>query len=416
MRKKLVLIAIVVGYLALSFAFHRASPPLEVSDEAGHMEYILRLKAEHRLPFADINEHTFIGIQELAQPPLYYLCGALLISLIDTSNHSEFFHFRPSAPVGRADLPGPMNMWELQGNRRFPYHQTMLAITVLRVFSMLLGAATIILTFKTAAALFPNAPDICAFSAALVAFNPMFLLIANSVNNDNMVSCLVAAGACLLASRINKPLRRFHYAELGAVASLSLLAKPSGLVLLPAAGIELLQQRLSLRRKAAAAVAFIGSAVLISGWWMALNMIRYRELLALGIHSAIARNGRPEADFFALLRPLEFSGFLKSYWGVFGAFDVIYPDWVYACFFWLSGALTALSIIYFVTSYRSLPSGLSLLAVISVTNFGALIWWTSRLMGSQGRLLFPSISAISICFAAGFLLFEGAVIPAAYIL
>ena len=220
---------VILGYLLLSVAFHLASPPLEASDEAGHMIYVLRVKATHGLPVADLNDRNIMGIQEITQPPLYHVLGALLIWPIDTSNSADFFHFRSSAPVGRADLPGPANMWQLDGNRN--YQQTMLAIAVLRGFSALLGLTTIILTFFTARELFPSDRYIPLFSSMLIAFNPMFLFIANSVNNDNLVSCTVAAGLCFLAYTGSRQFRVSHYAWLGAIASLSLLAKVSGLIL-----------------------------------------------------------------------------------------------------------------------------------------------------------------------------------------
>jgi 4-amino-4-deoxy-L-arabinose transferase-like glycosyltransferase len=388
---------VVFGYLLLSVAFHRASPPLEVSDEAGHMAYVLRVKATHRLPLADPNDHRPIGVQEITQPPLYYVLGALLIRPIDTSNSADFFHFRSSAPIGRADLPGPMNMWYPDGNRH--YQQTMLAIAVLRGFSALLGLATVVLTFFAARELFPAVRSAPLFSSMLIAFNPMFLAIANSVNNDNLVSCVVAAGIFLLVHLQGKEFRVLHYAALGLIASLALLAKVSGLILLPAIMLQILRARASLAQKAAATAACGAVMAVLCGWWIALNFARYGEPLALGIHSVLAGNTRLQPDFLALFR--EWSGFYKSYWGVFGAFDVIYPDWVYFSLLGLSAFLVALLLGYCIKYVRTMPAGLELLLLVILMNVAALIWWTSHLTGSQGRLLFPSISAISIAFAAG---------------
>jgi hypothetical protein len=393
------LCVIVLGYLLLSVAFHRASPPLEVSDEAGHMNYVLRMRETHRLPRVEPNDQRPMGIQELAQPPLYYALGAILIWPIDISNASEFFHFRSGAPVGRADLPGPMNMWQLDGNRT--YRQTMLAIAVLRGFSALLGLATVVLTFFAARDVFPTVRDGPFFATMLVAFNPMFLLIANSVNNDNLVSCMVAAGLLLLLQMQKMEFRIPYYAALGVIASLALLAKVSGLILVPVIGLQLLRMKSSVAQKAAA-IGVVGAVMaVLSGWWIALNFWRYGEPLALKFHSMLANNARDHTDLLALFRPLEFSGFYKSYWGVFGAFDVIYPDWIYAFFLGLSAALVVLLVAYCARNFRTMPTGMDLLLLAMMTNLVALVWWTSHLMGSQGRLLFPSISAISIAFAAG---------------
>jgi hypothetical protein len=154
-----VLAAILAGFVTLSALYQLATPPLEAPDEAGHFAAVLYLKDHRRLPVAGRLSDALIVDQELLQPPLYYVLGALVTAPIDTSNARDFVTRRPHAPMGRADIPGPKHAWMPAGDRAFPYRGAMLAIVVLRTLSMLMGLATIALTYATARAIAPHDRD-----------------------------------------------------------------------------------------------------------------------------------------------------------------------------------------------------------------------------------------------------------------
>jgi 4-amino-4-deoxy-L-arabinose transferase-like glycosyltransferase len=398
LRRDTVLAAIVAGFVTLSVLYQVATPPLEAPDEAGHFAAVLYLKDHRRLPVAGRLSDALIVDQELLQPPLYYVLGALVTAPIDTSNARDFVTRRPHAPMGRADIPGPKHAWMAAGDRAFPYRGAMLAIVVLRTLSMLMGLATIALTYATARAIAPHDRDTARFAAALVAFNPMFVFMANAINNDNAAVPLVTLGVLLLLRLRGpgSPAGLGGYAGLGALAGAAALAKSSGLILTVVLAFDLLGRRWRRRRLAAGLVA--GAAALaVYGWWPLRNRVLYGEWLGLATLTATAGAGRHGVRPWALLE--EWTGFVKSYWGVFGAFNVVFPEPVYWLFYGLTAAGLAGIAWLLVRERGILPYGVPLLALVSVTNLLAVAYWTSRAWGSQGRFMFPSIAGTSVLCA-----------------
>ena len=112
--------------------------------------------------------------------------------------------------------------------------------------------------------------------AGLVAFNPQFLFISASVNNDNLMTALasltllmvtslaVRAPACPPTARIIAP---------GVLGGLAALSKLTGVGLLGSAAVALLQcagARI-LRWLVGASWLVGGLAFLIAGWWYVRN-------------------------------------------------------------------------------------------------------------------------------------------------
>jgi 4-amino-4-deoxy-L-arabinose transferase-like glycosyltransferase len=389
---------IVAVFLVLSALYHTATPPLEAPDEAGHVNIVLYLKEHRRLPVADRLEDALIVNQELVQPPLYYILGALITAPIDTANARAFFMPRPNAPSGRADIAGPKNSWIPGGDRSFPYRNTMLAIALLRLLSMLMGLGTVVGTYHVALAIKPGDVRAARFAAALVAFNPMFLFIANSVNNDNLATVLVTLCLLLVLRDLDRPLRLRRSVDLGILMGAAILAKLSALVVVP---VVILGQlwRAPGRRALAALLVTSGCAVGVCGWWMLRNRLLYGDWLGLHNFQALSRMTRARVQPLALVR--EWSGFIKSYWGVFGAFNVIFPESVYRFFYLLTGVGIAGAVAVLVRGRSALPRGVVLLALLSLTNLIAVMYWTSRVWGSQGRLMFPAIASTAVLFAVG---------------
>jgi 4-amino-4-deoxy-L-arabinose transferase-like glycosyltransferase len=319
-------------------------------------------------------------------------------------------------------LPGAKNMWEPVPQKEFFPQRTRLAITILRCYSMLLGLGTLLIIYSLAEWLFStgNPTDKTgiapAFAVALTAFNPMFLLISNSVNNDNLVIFFTSVGTYLPLRIKNSPSPIGTDIALGLILGLAVIAKPSGLILTPIVLMQIVLRNCSLRGKLQGVASFVLTATFTCGWWVTFNLFHYHEPFALHLHALVANNIRTKVDPIALLRPLEWSGFLKSYWGVFGAFDVIYPGEVYYLFFFITAGLFGCSCYFLIRHRRNLKSAYAWLVIIFGANFFALIWWTSKLSGSQGRLLFPSICSISILFTTGLFLLPQRLRSSVYII
>jgi hypothetical protein len=132
---------------------------------------------------------------------------------------------------------------------------------------------------------------------------------------------------------------------------------------------------------------------------MLRNRLLYGDWLGLHNFQALSRMTRARVQPLALVR--EWSGFIKSYWGVFGAFNVIFPESVYRFFYLLTGVGIAGAVAVLVRGRSALPRGVVLLALLSLTNLIAVMYWTSRVWGSQGRLMFPAIASTAVLFAVG---------------
>ncbi len=388
------LAALVVGYLALSWLFHAATPPLEASDEAAHLGFALYVKDQASLPVADRQRPT-LAHQEAIQAPLYYVVCAALIRSIDTSNAIEFYARRPDTQIGRADAPGPKHVFLGHGDRSWPYQRTMRAVGILRLTSMLLGLVTVVFTYRIGILVAPETPAVGLLGGALVAFNPMFLFISNSVNNDNLTMAMMAGALWGLVRHAH----RVHPAALGGVSGAMVLTKVSGGIVIPAALYDLWVRKLSWTAMGRQATLFAGAFLLTAGWWFARNLQLYGEFLALTEHVAMSGNDRAGVDLLALLR--EWEGFLKSYWGVFGAFNVVYPEWIYLGFFAITGLLTGSLGWWCVRDGGKARSRVVPLVIVAGANLLAVVYWTSQLFGSQGRLMFPSIAALAVLGAQG---------------
>jgi 4-amino-4-deoxy-L-arabinose transferase-like glycosyltransferase len=379
----------------VSAFYQTATPPLEASDEGGHFAFVLHVKEHHRLPDARRLSDAILGHQEMLQPPLYYVLGALVAAPVDTRDAYRFFVPRPNAPIGRADIAGPKNMWLQGGNRSFPYRRTRLAIALVRALSMLMGIATVILTYQIGRAIAPGDRWIARLAAALVAFNPMFVFIASSINNDNLATMLVCWCVLLLVQNAGGPVDRAAALRLGVLTGAAALTKVSALILAPILTVGLLARRQPQVR--AWLVAGVVAAALWV-WWPIRNQALYGDWFGLTALAALAHATRPDVRPWALLE--EWSGFVKSYWGVFGGFNVVFPEPFYRVFY-LFSALGVGGAAVVLLRPGAHAAGVRLLGFVSLVNLVAVAHWTSGVTGSQGRYMFPSIAAMAVLFALG---------------
>jgi 4-amino-4-deoxy-L-arabinose transferase-like glycosyltransferase len=389
------LLVVIVGLgLALAAAFTAATPVLEASDEARHFGYLIDWRASGHLPVATA-EHPGYAHQEALQPPLYYLLARLVTLDISFDDAADHYRWRSGAPVGRADLPGPRNMFEPVAPRGSPPGAGD-AVMRIRWLTVLITLATVVATWACAGAA-GAASDTRLLAACLVAFNPMFLFIGSAVNNDALVAllCALALFACLRA--LERPLTPSRAAGLGALAGLSTLAKLSGLVLAPAIALVVVSRARDTRSRLTASVAACGGFLVVAGWWFVWHRLQYGAFGPGGGHAELLGNGRAAFSPLALAR--EWSGFFKSFWGVFGAFNVVYPEWIYLLLLIATLTLAAAVGTLWLGQPRSRP--LLVILLVVAANLAAVAWWTAQVTASQGRLMFPSIAAIATLSAMG---------------
>jgi hypothetical protein len=417
------LAGILVLYLLLGAVYSAVTPVFEAPDESFHF-FVVRHIVDNRTLPVQRAETRGLWKQEGSQPPLYYLAGALLVEGIDLSDAESLLWRNPQANVGDPANPGNKNVYVHPQEQDYPWRGTVLAVHVLRFFSLCLGAATVYLAWRTVKLLFARAPALALSVAGAVAFVPQFLFITSSVNNDNFMTCLGALALYLLLRGLREGTRDKNIARwilMGSALGLALLAKLSALALLPLAGLVVALvawHHRSWRVAGRLALAVGLPALAVAGWWYVRNAVLYGEPTGLtAMWEVVGRR-----DDFGVKLWGEFRGLRYSFWGLFGWFSIAMPDWVYRVldvFSVLAIAGLLLEVIRWAqwglgrgawsafryrepewgAAYR--PLSLALMAAWLGAVALSLVRWTSLTQGSQGRLLFAAIVPIATFLVLG---------------
>lgn len=409
---------LLAAYFAAGVLYALATPTFEASDEVWHYGFVRELADGRGLPVQVPGVRTSYR-QVGSQPPLYYGVAAVLSGWVDDSDFTARYVYNPFAQAG---VPGTLvnaNLLRHGVAESFPWHGTTLAVYLLRCFSLLLGAGTVALVWQLALELFPQREGLALMAAALAAFNPMFLFISASVNNDNAVWFVSSAVLVLLARAARAEVGgRAGGGVLGAAAlphtlglgcGIAILCKLSGVVLVPVVAMFFVwrAQRsgkwAGLLRTASLFALWIAA---IAGWWFYRNWALYHEMLGermmltmLGVQSM--RSGS------ALEILAEFQGWWFSLWGVFGAFSILPGRWVYAVF---TGAvlLAVGGGVRAIIEVRGQPGRVpahyaahAFAVLFLLLTVGGVVYRSLSQQAFQGRLVLGAIGVITVLLAAG---------------
>ena len=421
-----ILLLILTVYFIAGALYAISAPFLEVSDEVRHYAMVEHLAQGNGLPIQDeaLNQRildeerrarrplTYYA-QEGSQPPLYYALMALVALPFDRSDHAERVWPNPHAKLGRADATNNWNqLIHAPEAESFPWRGTVLVVMLMRFIGVALGAVTVAGCYALGQML--GGPAIGALAAGLVAFNPMFVHIMASVNNDTLATTLSTLALWQGARLIKDSAGLRRGLLLGTLLGGAALTKASGLALvlvvptfvllawLWQARAARLPLRAMLRQLAGLGAATWLPAALIAGWWYGRNQLLYGEFTGTSMMARIAGARETPPSWLALLG--EWDGFYKAFWGLFGAVNIPMDEWIYDA---LEGLLIAIGgglliIAAHWLSRRGWRSDMNAQAWIALMLFAAfvvalaaLVRWTSLTLASQGRLLFPVIGAFA---------------------
>ncbi len=186
--------------------------------------------------------------QEGSQPPLYYAVMALVALPFDRSDWQDMVWPNPHAMLGRADATNNWNQLQHTPAERFPWQKTTLAVMVMRFIGVLLGAVAVACAYFIALELGGerreeggetsfsslstlHSPLLPPLAASLVAFNPMFVHIMASVNNDTLATAASSVALLIGARMIARGATARQGVLLGVVLGVAALTKASGLAL-----------------------------------------------------------------------------------------------------------------------------------------------------------------------------------------
>jgi hypothetical protein len=424
-RTRLWLALIIVTYLVLGLAMSVQVPLAEAPDELDHFLYTRYLAEERAFPpLSPIAVEN--PTMEANQPPLYYALGALAVGWIDMSEPLELaqnacFSFDP-------DDPGRQTFYVHSTAEAWPYAETVLAFHLVRLLSLLLGATTVWLTFYLARLIVPANEQAALLAAALLAFNPQFIFITASANNDVLAATIGTAIVLVSVISWQRP-RPVIFLLLGLVVGLGALTKAGLLALWPVALLAAMApivQRLfsageasdswsrTLRDCLLPLALVLGLPLLVAGWWYGRAALLYGDPLAWRVHLAakgpfVLREGSLGLEDLGEFASLHF----RSYWALFGWLNVAVPDWVY----WLLGLMVTMAVLGLIWSilaclrrdrrqesdcfFNPPALGLGLLAIlatyVSLLRYIQTINWS----GYQGRLAYAVAGVVVVVLAAG---------------
>ncbi len=450
MNEKRWLALILALFVLLGIVYAVTTPVFEASDELWHYPMVRHLADGNPLP-VQVFDPALAGPwnQEASQPPLYYYLAAALTFWIDTSDMETIRWLNPHVDNGIITADGNNNL-AIHNPVWNPLAGTLLAVRIVRLFSVLLGAATVYLTYRIGREAVPDRPEIGLGAAAVNAFMPMFLFISGAVNNDNLAIPLASLALLLMiwmiGDRYSVTGKRYwvRWLLLGAVVGLALLTKEGTFALLPlVGGTAVLSQWQAYRAKTAAGnltwrqwLAVLGRgilifsltllpALLIAGWWYVRNLRLYGDWLGWNAFIAVLGQRAHPASLVQLWS--ERHGFMMAYWGLFGGVNIPMPAWIYTV---LNGVLVlavagfVVYVIKLLRDWRLLPDLQSPISNLqspisnlfffveryfalvvcflfaSAVVYG-LIKWATTTWSSQGRLVFTALSALCVLLVVG---------------
>lgn len=419
------LTALVAAYLALGTLFATTVPLWEAPDAIWHYHFVAHLAAGNGLPVRADEGVDAPWRQQGSQPPLYYLLAAPLVVLVDTSDAAQVIRFNPHAAVGVAGPGGNVNRMVHTSREAFPWRGIVLAARLVSLLGVVFGLVAVLATWMLARTVFPDRPAVAIAATGLLAFNPQFLFLSGSIGNDVAIA---AAGALVLwraAVVLREGATPGRCGWLGVACGLALLSKLSGVWLLPVAGLavgwavwhgagrspdssESRDQRVpSARRILRLARDLVRPGLwlavpllLVAGWWYARNLVLFGDPTGLPLMLSVMRPRELPPTWRELL--VQMAAVWRSYWAVFGWFNVPAPDWVY----WLFDALAVIGLGRLTVlvarrrlDRREVEGGALALGTVGLIVIALVAW--AQVRYPQGRLAFPAAPALSLLIGAG---------------
>ena len=182
---------ILAVFVVLAALYSVATPIFEASDEVSHYAVVQHIADTGELAGAATGREDRVGAGR--QSAAVVLPARVAVArLIDTRDVAERMTRNPLASPGDPSLDANRNLVIHSPAENFPWRNTTLAVHLIRFISIVMGAATMVMGYALARRIFPDRPSIPIGTALLIAFNPMFIFITASVNNDNLTIVLTS--------------------------------------------------------------------------------------------------------------------------------------------------------------------------------------------------------------------------------
>lgn len=392
---------LLVSYVLLAVFYAFSNPLFEAPDESLHYAFVDHLASGGDLPD---QRQPGLWLQEGSQPPLFYL---LMGAWVAPFQYTSADLHEALTPNVHAHLGDTLFLHRRNRNRVIhdgptpPYNGLTAAVYAARLLNIMFGVAALWCVHRAARVFLPE--HVALSAVALGAFNPQFLFISGAVNNDILTAALGSAILWQTLVILRDGFSLGRSLALGVLVALVSLTKISGLLFGSVVGLAacwVVYQRRDWRGFMTLALCGVVGWTGIAGWWYIRNLTLYGEITGTGQMVAVI-GSRPAPPLPELLG--ELTSLPNSFWGVFGWFNILAPPLYYFIIDVLTVA-SVVGVVVYLCRRTTAPRDrgmLVLLIGVAVGGLLALVAWTVRTHGTQGRLLFPYIAAWNILWVVG---------------
>jgi 4-amino-4-deoxy-L-arabinose transferase-like glycosyltransferase len=398
-KPSLLLWLIVILYCLLGTLYAIQTPRWQTPDEPAHFNYVQYVAQNSRFPVLQVGDYPAQYLEEIKaarfpphmpiasiryeshQPPLYYVLAAILYRLT-------------------AGLP-----FQVQ-------------FVTLRLFSVALGAALLIIAYRLVRDILPDEQFLALATAGFIAVVPMHIALTAAINNDTLAELLLMMIVWQSIRAIQKGFSQRQALTIGILLGLALLTKTT--VYLPAVGAVLLALYVRhCRRVMATAVAqdgvrttalTLGPALLMAAPWLVRNALVYGNWDFLGWkrHELVVAGQLRSAELLARIGPLNLARqFLlttfRSFWAQFGWMGVPVDQRIYLGLALLSAILCLGWLIFVTKVWRGIIKleatqslALMLLSVSVLLTLTTYLGYNLGFAQHQGRYLFPALGPLGV--------------------
>ena len=171
----LILLALLIAFLAIGAAFAISTPQWQAPDEPAHYNYIKFIVEHGALPVLQAGDYDQTYNEDFTRTPRDTQIRS--IDPLRYENYSPPLYYLLAAPIYAA-----ADGWWV----------------AIRLLSVILGGALIVVAYLIGAELFPTRLEIALGGAAFVAFVPQHVAMLSAVNSDALAELLIAL--CALSS------------------------------------------------------------------------------------------------------------------------------------------------------------------------------------------------------------------------
>jgi len=300
--RRFLFVVILLAFALLGAMYAINTPAWQISDEPAHYNYIVQVAQGEILPVIEDGDWDQAYLESLT-------ANRFAPELLDDLDTIRYENHQP-----------PLYYWL----STIPYLLLDGELVAIRLLSVMLGMITVTVAYAVAREIFPNEPAIAFGTMALVAFNPQFLAITSSVNNDALALLVVAIG--LLASVIYLKGGDVQLIQLGYIIGIITITKTTGYFLVAVIGVTVILRAIRLKENVIRNLIIVAIIpAFFSAFWFGRNVLTYDfpDILGLGAHDAVVVGQPRTADVIEqwgqeLYLQRATTTTFQSYWGQFG--------------------------------------------------------------------------------------------------